>query len=153
MLNEDLKLKLEQIINGLGYELYDLIVVRQKRSTIIRILIDKDSGYIGVSDCAIVSKAVDNYLIESEYKHINYFLEVNSPGLDRRLKKDEHFERYKEQKVKLRTSSPIDGRKNFQGVLKGLNDNRIKIIDDEGNELIFNKEDVADVRLIPILNS
>ena len=77
----------------------------------------------------------------------NYFLEVSSPGLDRPLKKDKDFERYKGRDVEIKLYKPMNGSKQFEGELVGLTeDNNIKVIID-GEEVDFTRKEVALIRL------
>ena len=77
----------------------------------------------------------------------NYFLEVSSPGLDRPLKKDKDFERYKGRDVEIKLYKPMNGSEQFEGELVGLTeDNNIKVIID-GEEVDFTRKEVALIRL------
>ena len=76
----------------------------------------------------------------------NYFLEVSSPGLDRPLKKDKDFERYKGRDVEIKLYKPMNGSKQFEGELVGLTeDNNIKVIID-GEEVDFTRKEGALIR-------
>ncbi|MFA7242103.1 MAG: ribosome maturation factor RimP [Sulfuricellaceae bacterium] len=106
---------LEPTIVGLGYELVDLEM--SNRGRLLRIFIDKPGG-VTVDDCVLVSNQVSRLLaveLDFDYDH----LEVSSPGLDRPLKKEADFQRFSGEKVQLKLRTPLNGRKNFVGVLRG----------------------------------
>ena len=77
----------------------------------------------------------------------NYYLEVSSPGLDRVLYEPEHFERFKGRQVQISLYRAEDGKKNFEGALRGLEDGFIIIENEEREELRFPADQVAVTRL------
>lgn len=137
---------IEQTVTGLGYELVDLEMSPKGRT--LRVFIDvvgRDDG-VGVEDCVIVSNQLSHVLMVEniDYDH----LEVSSPGLDRPLKKAADFERFAGEEVQLKLRVPLNGRRNFNGVLKGLRDNKVCLLVDTGEvELDFANVDKA--RLVP----
>ena len=107
---------------------------------------DKEGG-ISLSDCEVVSRELSEILDKKDPIKDNYFLEVSSPGLDRPLKKDKDFERYKGRDVEIKLYKPMNGSKQFEGELVGLTeDNNIKVIID-GEEVDFTRKEVALIRL------
>ncbi len=82
----------------------------------------------------------------------SYTLEVSSPGLDRRLRTIEHFERYVGQRVKVQTKMPVSGRKRFTGELAGIEDGEI-CLDVDGQKHRVQLTDIHSARLVPGLNS
>lgn len=133
-------------INGAGYELYDLVFVKEGANWYLRIFIDKTGG-VTINDCEAVSRVIEKELDEKDPIEQSYILEVSSPGIDRPLKKDADFERHKDSMVEIRLYKPRGGRKEFMGKLKGLQDGHVVIIDGSGNELCFPKTEVALCRL------
>jgi ribosome maturation factor RimP len=116
----DLATLLEKTVTQIGYELVDLEM--SNRGKMLRLFIDKPagtSGLISVEDCATVSDHVSRLLsveIDVDYDR----LEVSSPGMDRVVKKPADFVRFAGQRIKLKLRIPIEGRKNFVGVLQGM---------------------------------
>lgn len=135
--------RVEQVVTGLGYELVDFET--SPRARLLRIFIDKPEG-ITVDDCATVSTHLSRVFA---VENIDYDrLEVSSPGLDRPLKKATDFERFAGQEAQLRTRLPIDGRRNFTGVLMGMRDGVVLVQGGEKNfELPLEQIDKA--RLVP----
>jgi len=124
----DLHTLLEQSLEQIGYELVDLEI--SGRGKLIRLFIDKPGG-VNIDDCALVSEQVSNLLaVEHDVDYDR--LEVSSPGLDRVLKKESDFTRFAGNKVQLKVRVPIDGRKNFTGILRGLDKDMVQIETEAG---------------------
>lgn len=112
----DLYSVLEPTIVGLGYELVDLEM--SNRGRLLRVFIDKPDG-IAVEDCVLVSDQVSRLLaVELDFDYDR--LEVSSPGLDRPLKKEADFQRFSGEKAQIKLRVPLNGRKNFVGVLRSV---------------------------------
>ena len=135
------------VVESLGYELVDLQFVKEYQKWVLRVFIDHDEG-IGLDDCEKVSKALSSALDEEDPIPHNYVLEVSSPGLDRPLKNEKDFERFKGYRIKVKTFSPIEGRKTFDGYLVGLNDGKI-VLNVESEEMQIPRDQVSSVRLVP----
>ena len=88
--------RVESLIKGkieeTGYNLYDVEYVKEGPNYYLRIYIDNEKG-IDLNDCEKVSNAIDGILDEADYIKEQYYLEVSSPGLERILRKDKHFEK------------------------------------------------------------
>jgi len=105
----------EQALAGLGYELVDLEFVARG---LLRVFIDRPGQPLGptIEDCEAASRQLVRVL---EVEGIDFSrLEVSSPGLDRALKKPADFERFAGEQVAVRMRLPIEGRRQFQGVLR-----------------------------------
>ena len=108
---------IEQAVTGLGYELVDFET--SPRARLMRVFIDSPKG-VTIDDCAAVSNHLTRLFA---VENIDYDrLEVSSPGLDRPLKKPADFERFAGQEAQVRTRMPINGQRNFTGVLSGVKD-------------------------------
>ncbi|MDR0379904.1 MAG: ribosome maturation factor RimP [Candidatus Accumulibacter sp.] len=142
----DLFALIEKTTEGLGFELVD--IERSPRGRVLRVFIDRQdkAGGVDVEDCAQVSHQLSRVLA---VENVDYDrLEVSSPGLDRVLKKPADFVRFSGSEVDLRLRLAIDGRRNFKGVLRGLQDDRLRLTTDAGElELDFGNIDKA--RLVP----
>ena len=125
---DDLETLIEKLVTQLGYELVDFETINGGQ--ILRIFIDK-GDLIDIEDCTKVSNHVNNVLsVETDYDYER--LEVSSPGLDRVIKKLNDFDRFKGQKVKIKTRFAIENRKNFKGILSGTKSESIMIeVDNE----------------------
>lgn len=109
----------EPLVAAEGLDLVDVEFVREPGGWILRVFIDKPGGRVGLEECSTVSNALDPVLDVEDFIPNEYSLEVSSPGLNRPLKKLEHFKRVIGQKVKVKTYGPMGDppRKNFSGVL------------------------------------
>ncbi len=126
---------LERTLPPMGYEVVDCELLSGGR--LVRIYIDKPGG-VDVDDCARVSShlthlfAVENVAYER--------LEVSSPGLDRRLKKEADFARFDGQEAQLRLREPIGNARRIKGVLRGSDAGVVRL------------ETAAGVQSIPLAN-
>jgi ribosome maturation factor RimP len=147
MTGDELARLLEPTIERLGYELCDLEVKVGGRSGVVRVFIDHPHG-ISLDDCEKVSLAVSALLDVEDPLPGQYNLEVSSPGLDRKLTKVEHFQRFTGEIVKVQMRFPIEGRKRFRGTLVSSNDENIVVeVDGEPHSLLMATIDTA--RLVP----
>lgn len=133
------------IIDEFEYELVDVEFVKESGEWYLRIYIDKEGG-INLDDCTKVSRRVSDKLDEVDPIDFGYYLEVSSPGLDRPIKKDKDFVRFAGKKIKIKLYKALDGKKVFEGILLGLEDNVITI-DVNGNEVKIDKSLASSVRL------
>ncbi len=134
------------IVEKNNFELIDVEYVKEAGQYYLRVYIDKEGG-IGLNDCKIVSQELSELLDTVDPIKENYFLEVSSPGIDRPLKKDSDFDRYKGRDVELKLYKALDGQKQFEGELVGLFEDIIKIKTDKDDILEFNKKEVSIIRL------
>ena len=147
MTAEELARLLEPTVERLGYELMDLELRLGGRGGFVRLFIDHPDG-IGLDDCEQVSHAVSAMLDVEDPLPGQYNLEVSSPGLDRKLTKPEHFQRFTGETVKVQMRFPIAGRRRFRGTLVSSDDENIVVdVDGEPHTLPIAKIDTA--RLVP----
>lgn len=134
------------IIEEHGFELVDVEYVKEGRSWYLRAYIDKPGG-ITIDDCEAVSRKLSDQLDEKDYIEDAYILEVSSPGLGRPLKKEKDYKRSLGAEVEIRTYRMIEKQKEFIGILKGYDENTVTIETGDGTEKIFDKSDIALIRL------
>ncbi len=132
------------VVEALNFELVDVEFVKEGANWYLRIYIDKPGG-ISIDDCQAVSEQISDILDEKDPIEQSYYLEVSSPGLERPLKTERDFIKYKGELVEVKVYQPIDGKKIFEGELVGLIDNKI-IISDAGNNIEFEKDKVAIIK-------
>ena len=150
MTGDELARLLEPTVERLGYELADLEVRLGGKGGLVRIFIDKPDG-IGLDDCEKVSLAVSAILDVEDPVPGNYDLEVSSPGLDRKLTKVKHFQRFIGETVKVQMRFPIEGRRRFRGTLVSVDDENIVVeVDGESHSLPLAAIDTA--RLVPVVD-
>ena len=144
---EELMKLLEPAVEQLGYELSDIEVKLGGRDGIVRLFIDKADG-VGLEDCEAVSRQVSALLDVEDPLPGHYVLEVSSPGLDRRLTKVAHFQRFMGEDIRVTLRVPIEGRRNFRGALRGADEENIEVeVDGESHQLPI--ATIQSARLIP----
>lgn len=134
------------VVEGLNYELVDVEYVKEGANWYLRIYIDKPGG-IGIDDCQAVSEQISEILDKKDPINQSYYLEVSSPGLERPLKTERDFIKYKGELVEVKVFQPIDGKKVFEGELVGLVNDQI-VISQEGKNVEFDKDIVAIVKRV-----
>jgi len=138
---------IEPAVTAMGYELSDLEFAAGSGHGVLRLFIDRDEG-IDLDDCEKVSRQVSGLLDVEDPIAANYNLEVSSPGLDRKLVKPEHFDRFTGCTVRIRLRRLVGGRRRFRGELLGRDEDRIRVLSDgEIHEMPLAEIDVA--RLVP----
>lgn len=136
----------EPIAKDLGLILWDVRFVKEGASWYLRVFIDKDGG-VDINDCVDMTHALNGPLDEADPIEVSYCLEVSSPGIERDLTRDEHFEVMTGKKIKLRLIRPDENKqREFSGVLKGYEDGSITV-DLDGEERVFIKKETAWVKL------
>lgn len=133
--------KLKPIIENLGYSLYDVLYEKEGKDYYLRIIIDKQ-GTIDIKDCEIVNDAINDVLDKEDYIKKQYYLEVSSPGLERVLRKKEHFLKQIGNEIMVKTFKPIDKEKELKGILKEYNDNEL-ILTQENKEIRIDIKNIA----------
>lgn len=129
----------EQVAEHKGLKLYDLDLFGAGRGKTLRIFIDR-SGPEGVSlnDCSEFSNALSLLLDVEDPIDGHYNLEVSSPGLERDLKKDWHYEASVGKLVSFNLNQPLStivpeveqglaSRRKLTGVLKSMVDKNLEI--------------------------
>lgn len=147
MTSDEFRRLLQPAIERLGYELSDLEMKLGGKAGVVRIFIDHPGG-IGLEDCEKVSMAVSALLDVEDPLPGHYSLEVSSPGLDRKLTKVEHFQRFAGQTVKVQMRFPIAGRKRFRGILVSSDDANI-VVDVDGESHSLPMATIESARLVP----
>lgn len=137
---------LEPIVEEHGFELVDVEYVKEGSTWYLRAYIDKPGG-ICIDDCEAVSRRLSDILDEKDYIDDAYILEVSSPGLGRPLRKEKDFRRSLGEEVEVRTYRMIEKQKEFIGILKEYDEKTVTIEEDGGNVRIFEKSDIALIRL------
>ena len=145
--NSDIWHCVDAVVTGLSYDFVGVCYGQEWNSTILRVFIDSACG-IDVDDCAVVSHQLSVELDIENLLNDAYVLEVSSPGLDRPLFREEDFIRFSGALVKLKLSSPRDGRRRFKGRLISCRDGEIEVdIDDQCYRILLSSIDQA--HLVP----
>ena len=109
----------EPLVVHEGLEMVDVEFCRESRGMVLRLYLDRTGG-ISLDDLTRVSRQLGDVLDAHDAVPGSYMLEVSSPGINRRLRRPDHFRRYLGKKVRVRTALPVDGRRDFVGVLQSV---------------------------------
>lgn len=142
--------KVEQLVKDpiekLGYSLYDVEYVKEGPEYYLRIYIDKESG-IDLNDCEKVSNEINEILDKADYIKEQYYLEVSSPGIERKLRKDKHLEQNISKNVETKLfKKDNNGKKEYTGKLKAFNQEEIIIETDK--EIAIERKNIAQIKTI-----
>ena len=147
---EEYELKTEQLITTItekyNFELVDVEYVKEGGSYYLRVYIDKPGG-ITVDDCEIVSREFNEVLDREDYIADSYIFEVSSPGLGRVLKKEKDYIRNIGEEVDIKLYKPMDGQKEFSGILEAYENGvfKIRLVDETTVKL--KEKEIAQIRL------
>ncbi len=132
--------KCRRIADQMGFELVEVALDKEPAGKYLRIYIDKPEG-ITLDDCEKYHKAVQPLVESYDYD----FMEVSSPGIDRPLKTDRDYERNLGAEVEVKLFRPMDGTKEFQGILAGYDQENL-ILETGGAEKQISRKAAALVK-------
>jgi ribosome maturation factor RimP len=119
---------------------------REPQGRVLRLYIDKEGG-VSLDDCARVSQQLGD-MLDATLEDIGpYRLEISSPGVNRPLGRPEDYVRFSGEKVHIKTQRPIDGRRNYKGILRGIDDGIVALLCD-GQEITLSLEEISIARLV-----
>ena len=130
----------------LGLDIWDIRFVKEGTDWYLRIFIDKDGG-VSIDDCVDLTHAITKPLDDADPISQSYLLEVSSPGVERELITDSHFEKYIGAAVMMRLIRPIDKIRDFSGTLKKYEKGLITVELADDEELTVNKKETSYVKL------
>lgn len=130
----------------LGLRIWDVRFLKEGTAWYLRIFIDKDGG-VSIDDCVDLTHAINDPLDEADPIEQAYFLEVSSPGVERDLVRDEHFAQFTGEKIKVKMIRPVDGKREFSGILENYENGNItiRLADDSG--FTFQKKEASWIKL------
>ena len=136
---------IKETVEEQGVRLWDVTFVKEGASYYLRVFIDSDEG-ISIDDCTNVSHAIDPIIDEADPIDVSYYLEVCSPGIERELTRDEHFERMIGSPIKVKLFKAMDGVKEFSGNLVSYNGE--VVLETETATLTFKRSEIAKANLL-----
>ena len=145
-LEENIQTLLNPEIESLGYELYDVIYVKEAKDFYLKIFIDKESG-ISIEDCEKVSNVISDILDKEDPIKEQYFLEVSSAGLERVLRSDKHLKDNIGKEIEVKLFKNYENQKVYEGILKDF-DNVTITIDVENNLINLDRKNIAIIKTI-----
>lgn len=137
---------IQPAVDDEGLDLVDVEFKKEGKNWYLRIFIEKAQG-VTLEDCQNISHRIEDLIEIESIISRQYILEVSSPGLDRPLKSAKDFLRNKNRPVAITVFSPLQGRKNFSGVIKTVREQSL-ILDEQGTELEIPLEKIAKAKLV-----
>jgi ribosome maturation factor RimP len=119
----------EPLALATGLELVDVQYRPEGGRVVLRLLIDRPTGGVTLDELARVARELGDVLDGHDAVPGSYHLECSSPGLNRPLLREAHFQRARGQRVRVRTRDPIGGRRNFHGVLDAVTSDAVTVVD------------------------
>ncbi|MCA1770182.1 MAG: ribosome maturation factor RimP [Halomonas sp.] len=138
---------IEPVVTAMGFELWGIDFLSHGKHSRLVIYIDHENG-ISVDDCADISRQVSAIFDVEDPVRGEYRLEVSSPGMDRPLYTLDHFDRYRGHDVVLKLRAPFEGRRKFQGLLVGVEDDEV-LLQAEGEEYCFPIDSIDQAQVVP----
>ena len=136
----------EPIAAELGLKLWDIRFVKEGADWFLRIFIDKDGG-VGITDCENMSRAIHKPLDDADPIEQSYCLEVSSPGIERDLSRESHFEACKGEKIKVKLIRAVDGIREFSGILEDYEGMKIVLRLEDGSAMNIDKKETSYIKL------
>ncbi len=131
--------RLNSLINSMGYDFFGSDLQSHGRSVVFRIYIDGSDGSpqkgVTVEDCSKVSRQVSAMLDVEDFMQGQYTLEVSSPGVDRPLLELAHYVKYVGGRVNIKLHTPLEGRRQFKGLLVRVEGENIHILVDDAKHV------------------
>lgn len=132
------------VLSELGLELVEVFFRRHGRRWLLRLDIDRPGpAGVGIEECQRVSHALAAALDETDLLSDSYVLEVSSPGIDRPIRTDDDVRRNTGRRVVIETGEPVDGRREFRGVLLGQEDGELRLSEEDGVEIRIPKDGIV----------
>ena len=141
----------EPVIVGMGYDFWGIECQVSANTAQVRIFIDQEKG-ITLDDCSRVSQQLSAVLDVEDPVEVPYTLEISSPGINRKLFTTEQMKRSVGSQVKVKTSWPIEERRNIRGVLQHVDEENITVLTDEAESFVIPVAAIKNARLNVDLN-
>ena len=134
------------ILEEMGLQLWDVVYEKEGSGWYLRYYVDKEGG-IDINSCEAFSRAISDVLDEADPIDGSYTLEVSSPGIERALARDWHFETLMGQQLLVRLIRPVEGVRDFIGTLTDYRDGTLTLLLDEKTEMNVERGETAFIRL------
>ena len=137
---------IEPAVEAAGFRLVRLRLMGGHTKT-LQIMAERPDGTMNVEDCAVLARALQDFLAREDSIEGEFELEVSSPGIDRPLTRLTDFARWSGHEAKIELHAAIDGRKRFRGKLLGLQDNDV-VIETGGARIAIPFKQIAEAKLV-----
>ncbi|WP_404365035.1 ribosome maturation factor RimP [Marinobacter sp.] len=146
---QQLEAILRPVVEGLGYEFWGLEFRSQGHQSLLRVFIDDAENGIGIEDCEKVSRQVSAVMDVEDPVQTEYTLEVSSPGMDRPLFRLEQYDEFAGHRVQIRLRMAFEGRRKFQGLLKGIEGEDVVVVVDD-HEYLLPFDSIERANIVPV---
>ena len=142
----DVEALLAPVVEAEGFELYDVARDREGGRKVLRVMVEHPGG-VDIDTLSRLSERVSRHLDEAGYESGPYDLQVSSPGLERPLRRPEHFRRVVGQQVQVKTTASMAGSRTHTGTLRAADDEGITL-EVDGDERRMPHADIASARTV-----
>ncbi|MBK1873872.1 MULTISPECIES: ribosome maturation factor RimP [Marinobacter] len=140
---------LRPVVEGMGYEYWGIEYRSKGYQSMLRVFIDDAEKGIGIDDCEKVSRQISGVMDVEDPIQTEYTLEVSSPGMDRPLFRPEQYQAFVGHQVQIRLRMAFEGRRKFQGLIKGVEDDEVVIVVDD-HEYLLPFDSIEKAQIIPV---
>lgn len=140
---------LRPVVEGLGYEFWGIEYRSQGHYSKLRVFIDNPEQGVSVDDCEKVSRQISGVMDVEDPIQTEYTLEVSSPGMDRPLFRLEQYEAFAGYRVQIRLRMAYEGRRKFEGLLKGIEGDDVVVVVDD-HEYLLPFESIERAHIVPV---
>ena len=135
-------------IEKLGYELYDVLYIKEGKNYTLRIVIDKEYG-IDLEDCEKVNNAITDLLDDEDLIKEQYFLEVSSPGIERILRKDWQLKKFIGSNVEVNMfKKDENNKKEYIGILKEVSEDELILEIETEENIKIDRKNISQVKTV-----
>ena len=146
-IEEKVESLVKEKIEKVGYELYDVLYVKEGSNKILRIVIDSENG-ISLDDCEKVNNEIKETIDEANPIEEQYFLEISSPGIERLLRKDWQLKKFKGTDVNIKLfKKDENGKKEYTGTLGEVTENTLDV-EIDGQNVTIDRKIISQVKTV-----
>ena len=146
-IEEKVESLVKEKIEKIGYELYDVLYVKEGSNKILRIVIDSEKG-ISLDDCEKVNNEIKETIDEANPIEEQYFLEISSPGIERLLRKDWQLKKFKGADVNIKLfKKDENGKKEYTGTLGDITKNTLDV-EADGKNITIDRKIISQVKTV-----
>jgi ribosome maturation factor RimP len=142
----DVEETIRPVVEGAGLELVDVTLHHAPGRSLLRVTVDREGG-VDLEAIADASERIGRRLDLEGFDPGPYALEVSSPGIERPLKHPRDFAKRVGDRVKVKTSEPVEGSRSFIGALVEAGPETIRIATEEGERSLAYHQ-IASARIV-----
>ena len=132
--------KIKEIAAAAGADMVECSFFPSAAGTTVRCIVDMPGGGISLDRCSDINRAVCLYLDQAKAFNGDYSVEVNSPGLDRKLKTPADFKRVAGKMVMLWLDAAAGGKSYLEGEVIAADNIRLRLkIKGEEHDIMFDR--------------